>query len=86
MLGDNDRLHKENEELKNMNYDLRYELQEIGIELNQQKQTAERDLQDMKKQIEEAKTKQKIELKPSQRVVTDNYADMSVNKSVVTPG
>jgi len=42
-------LHKENEELKNMNYDLRYELQEIGIELNQQKQTAERDLQEMKK-------------------------------------
>ena len=33
LLADNDLLHKENEDLKNANYDLRYELQELNIKL-----------------------------------------------------
>ena len=35
MLKDNDELHKENEEFKNKNYDLRYDLQEQGIKLEE---------------------------------------------------
>ena len=35
MLKDNDELHKENEDFKNKNYDLRYDLQEQGIKLEE---------------------------------------------------
>lgn len=38
ILGDNSKLHSENEDLSNANYDLRYELQELNIKFDELKQ------------------------------------------------
>ena len=42
MLKDNDEIHKQNEDLNNKNYDLRYDLQEQGIKLEEATKTLQK--------------------------------------------
>ena len=64
MLKDNDELHKENEDFKNKNYDLRYDLQEIGIKLEEAQKDLEKhqntDSGKIAKQLQVMKEEQNI--------------------------